>query len=378
MAEEDSAQEKTERATPRRQQQAREQGTVVRSRELGTMAMTLAGAAGVLFAGEDLVARLAGSMRQSFQPSRAQIFDAGAMPVALAESVMSGLAGIAPLLGLFVVVAILSSVAVGGLSFSVKAMGFKWERLDPVAGMGRVFSIRGFIELLKSMAKFALVGAVAVWWLRGHAGEFLGLADEPLEAGMVHAASLLAWSFVVVSAGTILIAMVDVPVQVWQYRKQMRMSHQELRDELKETEGKPEMRARIRRMQREMASRRMMQEVPKADVIVTNPTHYAVALKYDAGRMRAPRVVAKGADLVAVAIRRLGETSRVPVFSAPPLARALYFSTEIGREIPTGLYHAVAQVLAYVFQVRQPRATGMGDPVPPADLRIPPELRRDL
>lgn len=375
MAEE-SPQERTEQATPRKRQQAREQGTVVRSRELVTMAMTLAGSAFILFAGEGLVRRMADLMRQSFQPGRARIFDAAALPVALAESSWSSLVGMAPFLAVFVVVAILSSIAVGGLSFSIKAVGFRWDRLDPVQGMARVFSVRGLIELLKAMGKFVAVAAVAVWWIQAHAGELLGLADEPVESGLAHAASLLGWSFLVVSAGMLLIAAVDVPVQVWQYQKQMRMSRQELRDELKETEGKPEMRARIRRMQREMASRRMMQEVPKADVIVTNPTHFAVALKYDAGRMRAPRVVAKGADLVAAAIRQLGQASHVPLFAAPPLARALFYSTEIGREIPAGLYNAVAQVLAYVYQLRQPRPTGMGDPVAPTNLPIPPELRR--
>jgi flagellar biosynthesis protein FlhB len=375
MAEE-SPQERTEQATPRKRQQAREQGTVVRSRELVTMAMTLAGSGFILFAGEGLAQRMADLMRQSFQPGRARIFDTAALPVALAESSWSSLVGIAPFLIVFVVVAILSSIAVGGLSFSIKAIGFRWDRLDPVQGMARVFSVRGLVELLKAMGKFVAVAAVAVWWIQAHAGELLGLADEPVESGLAHAASLLGWSFLVVSAGMLLIAAADVPVQVWQYRKQMRMSRQELRDELKETEGKPEMRARIRRMQREMASRRMMQEVPKADVIVTNPAHFAVALKYDADRMRAPRVVAKGADIVAAAIRQLGQSHHVPLFAAPPLARALYYSTEIGREIPAGLYNAVAQVLAYVYQLRQGRPVGMGDPVPPKDLPIPPELRR--
>jgi flagellar biosynthetic protein FlhB len=376
MAQE-SAQEKTERATPRREKQAREEGSVVRSRELGTMAMLLAGAGSLLFLGETLIGRLAAIMRAAFQPSRAQIFDPSHMPTAFAGAILSGLSAVAPFLGVFIVVAILSSVAIGGVSFSLKALTFKWERLDPVQGLGRLFTWRGFIELAKSMAKFAVVGAVAVWWLRGHAGEFLSLDDEPLETGMVHAAHLVAWSFLVVSAGTILIALVDVPVQIWQHQRQIRMSRQELRDELKETEGKPEMRARIRRMQREVASRRMMQEVPKADVIVTNPSHYAVALKYDAARMRAPRVVAKGADLVAMTIRRLGEAHGVTLFSAPPLARALYHGTEIGREIPAGLYRAVAQVLAYVYQLRQPRPAGMGEPVAPSDFAIPDDLRRD-
>jgi flagellar biosynthetic protein FlhB len=232
------------------------------------------------------------------------------------------------------------------------------------------------MEVAKSLIKFTLVATVAVWWLRSHAAEFLSLGEEPLETALPHAAHLLAWSFLMISLGTILIAAVDVPFQLWHHQKGLRMSKQELKDEVKETEGKPEVKGRIRRMQREMAQRRMMQDVPKADVIVTNPTHYAVALKYDAGRMGAPRVVAKGADVIAAAIRRVAEAHRVPFFEAPPLARAIYFSTEIDEEIPKGLYVAVAQVLAYIFQLREPAADGR-TPVPPRNLPIPKEFQRD-
>jgi flagellar biosynthetic protein FlhB len=375
MAETD-LQERTERATPRRLQQARERGQVARSRELITMAMLLCGAGAWLFLGADVVERLAGLMRQAFHLERAQIFDAMAGPRMLGGAVMAALSVVAPLLALLVASAIASAVAVGGLSFSAKAIALQWERLDPVRGMGRVFSARGLAELGKAFAKFALIGAIAVWWLLGHAGDFLGLGDEPLQSGIAHAGRLLVWSVLIISMGTVAIAAVDVPLQLWQHARQLRMTREDVREELKETEGRPEVRSRIRRLQREVASRRMMQQVPRADVVVTNPTHYAVALRYDAARMRAPRVVAKGADLLAVAIRRLAEAHAVPVLSAPPLARALYYSTELDREIPAGLYHAVAQVLAYIYQLRQ-APPGSAHVAPPADLPIPEEFRRD-
>jgi flagellar biosynthetic protein FlhB len=197
-----------------------------------------------------------------------------------------------------------------------------------------------------------------------------------VEGGLAAAARIILWSFLVISLGTILIAAIDVPFQLWQHSRQLRMTRQEVRDEMKESEGKPEVKQQIRRLQRELAQRRMMQEVPKADVIVTNPTHFAVALRYDAGKMRAPRVVAKGADLIARHIREVGAEHRVPVFEAAPLARALFYSTELDQEIPEGLYLAVAQVLAYVLQLRDPRAGAA--PTPPGDLPIPPDLRRDL
>jgi flagellar biosynthetic protein FlhB len=281
----------------------------------------------------------------------------------------------APLFALLVAAAVASSVAVGGFNFSTQALVPNFGRLNPLQGLKRLFHWRGATELGKAVLKFALVGGIAVWWLSTHVGEFLALGEESLESGAQHAASLITWSFLVIGAGTIVIAAFDVPLQMWQHARELRMTRQEVKDEVKEMEGRPEVKGRLRRKQREIAQRRMMQEVPKADVIVTNPTHFAVALKYDAQRMRAPKVVAKGADLVALTIRRLGEAHRVPVFEAPPLARALYWSAELNQEIPTELYLAVAQVLAYVYQLRNPQA-GAGAPVPPTDLPIPADLKR--
>jgi flagellar biosynthetic protein FlhB len=267
-------------------------------------------------------------------------------------------------------------LAVGGLSFSTKALAFKSERINPLNNLGRIFNWRGLMELAKSFAKFSIVAVVAVWWLSTHAQEFISLGQESIEVGTAHAANLLGWSFLIVSLGTFFIAAVDVPFQLWQHQKQLRMSKQDIKEEAKDNDGKPEVKSRIRRMQRELAQRRMMQEIPKADVIVTNPTHFAVALKYDTQKMRAPKVVAKGADVVAAAIRQVASAHKVPFFEAPPLARAIFYSTEIDREIPKGLYVAVAQVLAYIYQLKEYTSQGGRQPLAPKNLPIPETLKK--
>jgi len=375
MAEHDSGQERTERATPRRLEEARNQGQVARSRELNTVALLVAGSAGLMFLGSGLVESIGRVMQASFGFRREQLTDGSQAATALASAGSNVLAALVPLLGLLVVAAIVSSIALGGIRFSAKVLAPQWDRISPAKGFARIFSAQGVMELVKSLAKFLLIGSIAVAWLWHAAGEFLALGELPVEGGLAQAAHLVSWSFLVLCLATILIAAVDVPFQLWNHMRQLRMTRQEVRDEIKETEGKPEVKSKVRQLQRELAQRRMMQEVPKADVIVTNPTHYAVALRYEAGRMRAPKVVAKGADLIAQNIRRVGAEHRVPLFEAPPLARALYHSTELNQEIPEGLYLAVAQVLAYVFQLRDARP-GAAPPAP-GDLPIPPELRRD-
>jgi len=376
MAENENGQERTERATPRREQEAREKGTVARSRELNTVALLVAGSSGLLLFGGGIVESVVRVMRASFQFDHARLADASNAPSALGDALLTALAALMPLFLLLMVAALLSSIALGGFNFSSKALAMKWERVSPFKGMARIFSVQSLMEMVKALAKFMLVGTVAVWWLLHEAGDLLVLNELSVEGGLAAAARIILWSFLVISLGTILIAAVDVPFQLWQHSRQLRMTRQEVRDEMKESEGKPEVKQQIRRLQRELAQRRMMQEVPKADVIVTNPTHFAVALRYDAGKMRAPRVVAKGADLIARHIREVGAEHRVPVFEAAPLARALFYSTELDQEIPEGLYLAVAQVLAYVLQLRDPRAGA--PPTPPGDLPIPPDLRRDL
>jgi len=379
MAEMDSGQERTERASPRRRQQAREKGQIPRSRELTTAAVLLAVAGGMLMLGGRMTDGMEDIFRHGLHLERAQIFQESGMLDALGGITFDAMSVIAPLLLFTMLVALLAPLGIGGWAFSPQAFAFNWSRLDPVIGMGRVFAWRGLAEMLKAFAKFALVAACASVMLWHFASSLLGLALEPLSQGLADAGRLLGWSFLGLSAVTILIAAADVPFQLWDYSRQLRMTRQESRDELKETEGRPEVKGHIRRVQREMARGRMMVEVPKADVIITNPTHYAVALRYDQARMRAPLVVAKGADLLSAQIRRLGAEFRVPMVSAPALARALYYSTKLNHEVPAGLYLAVAKILAYVYQLRQGVWVGGRAPQPPTadDLPIPPEMRRD-
>jgi flagellar biosynthetic protein FlhB len=287
------------------------------------------------------------------------------MTEALGVGIANAVVGLAPLAAVLIVAVFGSTMLLGGWSFSLKAAGFKAERMSPIKGIKRIFSANSLNELLKAMAKFCLVALFAVLWLWWSVEELLSLGHQPVQAAIRNALQICATSLLVVSASLILIAAADVPFQLWNYRKKLRMTRTEIRDEFKETEGRPEVKSRIRMLQQHAATRRMMEAVPTADVVVTNPTHFAVALKYDEHRMRAPRVVAKGRQHVAARIREIAASHNVPVFSSPPLARALFRSTEVGHEIPALLYTAVAQVLAYIFQLKSAAARGRRQPVAP-------------
>lgn len=352
MARSDDLQERTEQATPKRLREAREKGQVPRSRELNTMTVLLAAAGGMLVFGPRMAEGFYQFVRGGLTLNRNMVTDSAMLYPAFEEAIRQGLWLMVPLLMVMAVAAIMASIALGGVAFSAKAMAFRWDRLDPLTGLGRVFSLSGLMEVVKALAKFLVVAAVAVIVLWHDAPAFLGLGSESLAPALMQAGSLMGWGFLFMSAALILVAVADVPFQLWQYAKNLRMTRQEIRDELKETEGQPEVKGRQRRLQREIAQRRMMEEVPRADVVVTNPTHYAVALRYNESANGAPRVVAKGADQVAQRIRELAEKNHVVMYSAPPLARALYVHTRLGEEIPAALYVAVAQLLAYVYQLK--------------------------
>jgi flagellar biosynthetic protein FlhB len=253
-------------------------------------------------------------------------------------------------------------LSLGGWSFSPSAMGLKFSRLDPIAGFRRMLSLRSLVELGKSLAKFMVVAAAAAIFLSQNLAELLGLGGEPIDLAIAHSMSMTGEALIALTCALVLIAAVDVPFQLWQYHQDLRMTREEIRQESKEDDGSPEMKGRIRTLQRQMAERRMMTDVPKADVIVVNPTHYAVALRYDDKKMRAPTVVAKGVDLMAARIREVASEHKVPIFEAPPLARALHRNVDIGNEIPAGLYVAVAQVLTYIFQLRTARRDHLAPP----------------
>lgn len=370
MAEE-QFQEKTEQATPKRRQEARDKGQVPRSRELTTMAVTLMAAISLMIfsgsMGQGLVKLFQSGLdlSQYFVSGTPDIIDPKLMFRALGGSVIHSFWILAPYLLVMLITATLAPLALGGWSFSVKAMAFKPDKLNPISGLKRLFALRGLVELLKALAKFLLiagVGAVCLYWL-GPA--FIDLGMKPVPVGLQDAATLCGWFFVILSSSLIVIAAVDVPFQIWDHGKQLRMTKQEVKEEAKETEVNPELKGRIRAIQQQMANGRMLRDIPTADVIITNPTHYAVALKYDDQKMAAPVVVAKGIDHMAFKIREIGQEHSVLVFEAPPLARVLYASTKIGKEIPTELYVAVAQVLIYVHQLRTYKKQGGNFPEKP-------------
>ncbi len=373
MAENEDGQEKTEEATPKRREEARKKGQVPRSRELTTMAMLLMAALSLTLMGGHMIEQMGGIMRLGLVLEREKVFDHWAVLEILGQAISQGILLALPFFVVMTVTALAAPVALGGWSFSTEAMSFKTDKLNPLKGLKRIFAARGLMELVKALAKFLLIGSIGALLLWHFMPELMGLGREAVASGMAHTGSILSSSFLILSASLILIAAIDVPFQLWDHSKNLKMTRQEVKDEHKNTEGKPEVKSRVRSMQREIAQRRMMSEVPKADVVITNPTHYAVALRYDAENMAAPVVVAKGVELMASQIRSVATANDVPLFEAPPLARALYYSTEIEQEVPTGLYLAVAQILAYVFQLK---ATAQGGPVPvrPADIEVPEQF----
>ncbi|PCM45323.1 flagellar biosynthesis protein FlhB [Marinobacter sp. ANT_B65] len=373
----DNSQEKTEEATPRRLEKAREDGQTARSKELATMAVLITGAGGLLIFGAQLGAAMEAIMRDAFTLERSAIFDTRHMSIQLMASAKEAAWALSPILALLLIAAIAGSIGIGGLLFSGKAIAPKLSRMDPMKGLGRMFSARSLIELVKAIAKVGLVMTLAILILDIRTEDLLAIAEEPAVPAMEHVLWTLGWSFFLLSCATIIIAVIDVPFQIFDHQKKLRMTKQEVKDEYKDSEGKPEVKGKIRQLQREMAQRRMMQDVPTADVVITNPTHYAVALKYDSDSMAAPVVVAKGNDETAFKIMEIAREHKVEILRTPPLARAVYHNSDIGDEIPDGLYMAIAQVLAYVFQLRQFRK-GRGPKPGMPDLPIPSDLRRDI
>ena len=353
MAEEaESGGERTEEPSQRRLEEARKRGQVPRSRELTNFATMIGGSAALVASGGALSVRMSQMVRSGLSIDPQSLFDPTTMLSALSSACMSALAVLLPIFGTVIGLVLLASVAMGGWNFSVEALVPDFTRLSPLAGVKRLFGLRGATELGKALVKCAVVGGVCAGIVSWTFRDVLALAHMEPRAAIGRGAGLMSWSFVWLCASLVLIAIVDVPLQLFQFKQGLRMTRQELRDEAKESDGRPETKQRIRRMQQTLARRRMMHKVPTADVVIVNPTHFAVALKYDPKKMRAPRLLAKGADLVAQNIRRIAEEHRVPIFESPKLARALYRSTDLNNEIPAGLYVAVAQVLSYIFRVR--------------------------
>ncbi|MEQ1439318.1 flagellar biosynthesis protein FlhB [Fontimonas sp. SYSU GA230001] len=371
---ENSAADRTERATPKRIRDARKRGEVARSRELASFVVVGSGVGMLMALGAGLVGSAAAWMRRALSPDPALLDHPADLAGYLGAEIIGGFAPVLPLLLTGLVAGLLGPILLGGWNLSAEAIKLDLDRVNPLKGLGRVFSANSLVELGKGLLKVAVLGGVFVIYLYANLDRLLALGREPPNLAMAHGLKLalacLAW----MAGGLFLIAAVDAPYQLWAYAKRLRMTKQEVKQEYKEAEGSPEVKGRLRRLQQEVAQRRMMQAVPTADVVVVNPTHYAVALKYEAGKMRAPRVIAKGVDLVALSIRELAQKSRIPVVSAPPLARALYRNTRLDDEIPANLYAAVAQVLSYIYQLRSWRARpgpAVAPPSPPVVGDVP-------
>ena len=377
MAESEDGQERTQEPTPKRLQEAKEKGQVPRSKELGSALALMAAATAFLTMGGYFMDGLTDEVSYSLDIERAHVFDESMMLLRFKEVIFETLWLLAPFFGLMMGIGVLSAIALGGWSFSTQAIAFKPEKLDPVKGIGRIFGFRGLMEAAKAIAKFGLVTVGLVLFLQANAHAFLGLGAEPAEQSLAHMGNLVAWAFLVLSLIMLILVAVDVPFQLWDHQRQLKMTQQEVKEEHKQTEGSPEVKGKQRQIQQEMAQRRMMEEVPEADVVVTNPSHYSVALRYDQEAMDAPVVVAKGAGEIAMQIRRIAREHQVPILETPPLARALYHSTELDDRIPAGLYRAVAQVLAYVYHLRQGPVYNRSGGISLDDLPIPDELRRD-
>jgi flagellar biosynthesis protein FlhB len=375
---EDSDQEKTEEPTSKRLEDARKKGQIARSREFNTFAMLLASAGLLLLLGKQMGNTLLKLMRTEFQISREVIFDPESPVIHLKQAMVEGVTLIAPFLAVMVIVAVLAPLTLGGWVFSWEAVMPKFSKLDPLKGIARMFALQTMVELGKGLLKLALISIVAYVLAKHFLAELIGLNAEPLEQSIGHALDIIGFSFLTLCASMIVVAIVDVPYQLYEHNKKLKMTLQEIKDEMKESEGSPEVKGRQRRAQMAMAQNRMMAEVPKADVIITNPTHFAVALKYDQNGGGAPKLIAKGADLIAAQIRSVATSSKIPFVEAPPLARALYYSTELDREIPKGLYLAVAQVLAYVYHLKTARENHWDEPLPPANIKVPDEFKQGI
>lgn len=373
MAEESDL-EKTEPASPKRLEKAREEGDIPRSRELAAVAVLFSAGLGLLIMGDHLNKALKSSMSMGLQFDREVAYDPMVLLLKTSDLIYSLLIAFTPLALLIMFVAIAAPVLIGGWVFSTNALTPKFERLNPLQGLSNIISKNAAMELIKSIAKTILVATVAYFVIAHDMQPILSLSMLPLKAGISQINDLMLMGFLSIVSALIFIAAIDVPYQLYSYAEKLKMTKEEVRQESKESDGNPEIKARIRQQQREMARRRMMSEIPQADVVITNPTHYAVAIKYKDDGMRAPVVVAKGSDAVALKIREIAAEHKVPTLESPKLARALFAHTDLGKEIPEALYSAVAEVLAYVFQMRIFKKEGGFRPDVPTALPVPDAL----
>ncbi len=378
MSDQSSAQERTEEPSAKRLLDARAKGQIPRSKELNTVVMLLVSVVGLVALGDSISNEFRSLISYDLQLNHMQAFNKAKILEGLQINTIAALKILTPFLLLMFIAVFVGPLFMGGLSFSGKAMAPKFNKLNPASGFKRMFGIQGLVELIKAILKIVLLGTVTVFLVFSLKDRYITLGQEPLLSGVQSGMHLLALVFVILSVSLIVVAIIDVPYQKWNHKRKLKMTRQEVKEENKETNGNPELKSRIRSMQMEVASRRMMQEVPDADVVIVNPTHFSVALKYDDGKVgAAPKVVAKGVDHMALKIREIALEHDILLFEAPPLARALYHHTELEQEIPEELFLAVAQVLSYVYQLKGQVAVMQNPASKPTDLPIPEEFLRN-
>lgn len=373
MADNSSDQEKTEQPSAKRLLDAKKKGQVPRSKELNVTLATLGGGVLLLVSLQEIYESIVSVFHTSFTISTRSMVDNTHLMKVIGEVFPETLSSLSFLFFMLIVIILSGPTLIGGWSFSTETFKVKFSKLNPAKGLKRMFGVNGLVELIKSLLKVSLIASIAYAFFNIQQHDFLALPTESYDQAIKHSVQLVLSGFLFIAVGLILILGIDVPYQLWNHHKQLRMSIQELKDEFKETEGNPESKSRVRNMQREVAQRRMLQEVPTADVVIVNPTHFSVALRYDSDKDAAPILVAKGADFLALKIREIATEHKIPVFTAPLLARAIYHTTEVENEVPSALYVAVAKVLAYVFQIKTAKPGNY--PKPPTELLIPKEYQ---
>ncbi len=355
MSSESQSEDRDLPASERKIQKSREDGDVARSREFSGASLLLVAVASLYFFGPGLSSDLKALFQETLSFDRREAFDPAMMSIRFVSALTMSLFALLPYLGALILVAVLASVCIGGLNWSWKPLSFNISKLNPVKGLSNIFSTNGLAELAKAIFKTMAVGGVGFYLVYLDLAAYSALSSLGLKAAIIKVSYMALENTLILAAIYFFISAFDVPYQLWRHAKKLRMSFDELKKENKESDGDPHLKARIRSIQREMAKKRMMSSIPSADVIITNPTHYAVAIKYERDKRSAPLVVAKGVDEVAARIREIGGKSEVPIIESPPLARSLYKNVEVGREIPDGLYKAVAKVLAYVYALSEGR-----------------------
>lgn len=372
----EDSEDKTEEPTGKRLSEARRKGQVPRSRELSTFLTLIVSATILFYVGHHLTQQMLDMMKYQFQLSREMVFDPATPVNHFKQAISDGIWVVLPIAIILLVVDLLTPLFIGGWNYTSEAYSPNFGKLNPLAGLKKIFGLQGVMELVKAIIKVMLIGFVAWSLFDFYFDDFMALGRFDVEQGVYRSGSILVKCVLILSATFLLLVLIDVPYQLWNHQRQLKMTKQEVRDEAKDQDGNPEVKGKIRRMQMQAAMQRMMEAVPSADVVVTNPTHFAVALKYDQHGNGAPILVAKGTDLVAAQIRNVALANQVSLVAAPALARALYYSTDLEQEIPRGLFLAVAQVLAYVFQLRAAAQNGWDRPVPPTDVHVPDDFRQ--